>query len=220
MLKALIPVRSGSTRVKNKNLKPFAGSNILTVKIQQLKRIKGLDGIAVNSNSDEMLDIARSLGVEAIKRDEYYATNNVSINEVYKNMAENCSCDDILFSNATSPLIKDETIEKCIKKYYSLEGIYDSLATVNEVKEFMWLNGKPINYDLNNKPRSQDLPDIVAVNHAIGILPRKIMIEKRDMMGYKPYLYKIDLVEAVDIDNEIDFDFAEFVYKRNLNAKI
>ena len=102
ILKALIPVRSGSKRVANKNIRPFAGSNLLEVKIKQLQRIKELDGIVVNSNDDEMLAIARDLGCEAVKRDEYYAGDNVT-NEMYKNIAENCKSDIIMYTNVTSP---------------------------------------------------------------------------------------------------------------------
>ena len=214
MIKVLIPVRAGSVRVKNKNIKPFADSNLLTIKVEQMKRIKGIDGVIVNSNSDEMLEIAAGLGAEAVKRDEYFASSTVCMNEVYKNMAENSDCDTIIFADATNPLIKDETIEHCIKAYVENLDEYDSLTTVNEIKQFMWQDGKPINYDAANKPKSQDLPDIVALNHAISIIPRKLMIEKMDIIGYKPNLFKIDSVEATDIDNEIDFEFAEFMYKK------
>lgn len=214
MIKVLIPVRAGSVRVKNKNIKPFADSNLLTIKVEQMKRIKGIDGVIVNSNSDEMLEIAAGLGAEAVKRDEYFASSTVCMNEVYKNMAENSDCDTIIFADATNPLIKDETIEHCIKAYFKNLDEYDSLTTVNEIKQFMWQDGKPINYDAANKPKSQDLPDIVALNHAISIIPRKLMIEKMDIIGYKPNLFKIDSVEATDIDNEIDFEFAEFMYKK------
>ena len=214
MIKVLIPVRAGSVRVKNKNIKPFADSNLLTIKVEQMKRIKGIDGVIVNSNSDEMLEIAAGLGAEAVKRDEYFASSTVCMNEVYKNMAENSDCDTIIFADATNPLIKDETIEHCIKAYFENLDEYDSLTTVNEIKQFMWQDGKPINYDAANKPKSQDLPDIVALNHAISIIPRKLMIEKMDIIGYKPNLFKIDSVEATDIDNEIDFEFAEIMYKK------
>ena len=128
--KALIAVRSGSQRVKNKNIKTFAGSNLLSIKIQQLQRIKGIDGIIVNSNSDEMLKIAKNLEAEVIKRDDYYATNIVSMNEVYKNMAQNCACDVIVFADATNPLILDETISMCLKSYQENLDIYDSLTGV------------------------------------------------------------------------------------------
>lgn len=48
-IKALVAVRSGSQRVKNKNIRPFAGSTLLDVKLRQLKRIDRLDGIIVNN---------------------------------------------------------------------------------------------------------------------------------------------------------------------------
>ena len=61
VIKALVAVRSGSVRVQNKNLRPFAGSSLLELKLRQLKRIKGLDGIIVNSNDDAMLKIGSDL---------------------------------------------------------------------------------------------------------------------------------------------------------------
>lgn len=78
--KAIIMVRSGSTRVPNKNIRPFAGTNLLSIKIEQLKRIGELDGIIVNSNDEGMLQIAKEHGVEAVKRELYYASNSVSVN--------------------------------------------------------------------------------------------------------------------------------------------
>ena len=217
IIKALIPVRSGSMRVKNKNIRPFAGSSLLEIKINQLKRIKGIDGIVVNSNSEEMLKIAKNMGVETVKRDEYYASNEVCMNEVYKNMASNINCDLIIFTDVTNPLIEDGTIINCFNLYKTFNNKYDSLITVNLIKEFMWLNGKPINYDPNKKPRSQDLPDIVALNHAISIIPRNLMLKRMDIIGYNPYLYITDSIEGIDIDNEIDFEFSEFIYKKKLN---
>ncbi len=214
MIKALIPVRAGSVRVKNKNIRPFAGCNLLSIKIKQLKKIKSLDGIVVNSNSDEMLDIAKSLGAETVKRSEYYASNSVPMNEVYKDLAQNCECDTIVFADATNPLIEDETINNCINSYFMNIDKFDSLATVNKVKLFMWFNNKPLNYDENNKPKSQDLPDILSLNHALAIIPRNLMILKKDIIGYRPNLYNINEIEAIDIDNEIDFEFAEFMYKK------
>lgn len=213
-IKVLIPVRAGSERVKNKNIKPFAGSNLLSIKIQQMNSIKEIDGVIVNSNSDEMLNIAKELGAETVKRDEYYATSSVPMNEVYKNMAENCDCDVILFADATNPLVTTKTINNCIKSYFDNLDKYDSLTTVNEIKQFMWQNGRPINYDKNQKPRSQDLPDIVALNHAVSIIPKNLMIEKMDIIGERPLLYKIDSLEATDIDTELDFEFAEYMYRK------
>jgi len=213
-IKALIPARSGSVRVKNKNIAPFAGSSLLEIKIKQMLRIPELDGVVVNSNSDEMLEIARRLGAETVKRDDYYASSSVSINEVCVNIAQNFDADIIVYTNATNPLVKDESISTAIAKYYEIADKHDSLNSAHAVKEFMWLNNNPVNYDPDNMPRSQDLPDILALNFAFNILPRDVMLKNRRIVGNKPYLFEIDKQEAVDIDDKIDFDFAEFLYKK------
>ena len=214
-IKALVAVRSGSVRVKNKNIRPFAGSTLLEVKLAQLKRIPEIDGIIVNSNDDEMLKIAADMGCETVKRDEYYASNSVSMSDVYRNMAENCDCDVIAYINVTNPLLKDETISKAINMYMDNTDKYDSLNSAHLIKEFVFKDNLPINYDLRHQPRSQDLPDIYALNFAISILSREKMIECKNVVGYKPYIYGIDEVEATDIDNPIDFEFAEYVYKNH-----
>ncbi len=210
-IKALVAVRSGSVRVKNKNLRPFAGSTLLEVKLSQLRRIKSLDGIIVNSNDDSMLKIAEAMGCETVKRDEYYAGNSVSMSEVYRNMAENADCDIIAYTNCTNPLLSDATLEKAIQTFRTMRG-YDSLNSAHLIKEFLFLDNKPVNYDLLHQPRSQDLPDYYALNFAVSIISRENMIAYKNVVGHSPLIYAIDEVEATDIDNPIDFEFAEYMY--------
>ena len=219
-IKALVAVRSGSTRVLNKNIRTFAGSSLLEIKLQQLKRIKELDGIVVNSNDEQMLSVARGLGCETVLRDPYYASNDVSMSDVYKNMAENTDSDIIAYIIVTNPLLLDETISKAIARYYEGRKKYDSLNSAHLVKEFLFKDNLPVNYDLRHQPRSQDLPDIAALNFAVSILERQTMIECKNVVGYRPDIYVIDEVEATDIDNQIDFDFAEFVYKYRTARKV
>ena len=210
--KALVAARSGSVRVINKNTRAFAGSSLLEVKLRQLLRIKGLDGVIVNSNDDEMLELAIRVGCEAVKRDDYFASNSVSMSDVYQNMAENASADIILYANCTNPLLKDQTIERALELFAVQSGEFDSLNSAHLIKEFLFRDNKPINYDLRHQPRSQDLPDIFALNFAISILKRQTMVSCKNVVGETPYIFPIDDVEATDIDNEIDFKFAEFVY--------
>lgn len=214
-IKALVAVRTGSQRVQNKNVRLFADSNLLEIKLNQLKRIRNLDGVIVNSNDDNMLEIAQRLGCETVKREQYYASNEVSMSEVYKNMAENFNGDIIVYANVTNPLLKDETMEKAIDMYLMKSEDYDSLNSAHLIKEFMFKDGKPINYDLGKQPRSQDLPDIYALNFAINIIERQKMIECKNVVGRIPLIWGIDEIEATDIDNPIDFEFAEYVYKIN-----
>lgn len=213
-IKALIAVRSGSQRVKNKNMRPFAGRTLLELKILQLKQIPELDGIVVNSNDDGMLKIASAMGCETVKRNEYYASNEVSMSEVYQNMAENIDADIVAYINVTNPLLENVTISKAIETYYRKREIYDSVNSAHLIKEFLFKDNLPINYDLKHQPRSQDLPDIMALNFAVSILERKTMISNKNVVGRMPYLFCIDELEAMDIDSELDFAFSEFVYQK------
>lgn len=216
-IKALIPVRAGSERVKNKNIRPFAGSTLLEVKIRQLLRIPELDGVVVNSESDEMLEIAAAAGAETVKRADYFASSTVPINEVYRNIAENFDADVMVYANCTNPLIKDESIRDCILAFNEKPEGYDSLNTAHLIKEFLWLNGKAFNYDPACMPKSQNLPDIMALNFAVNIIRRDDILKAGSIVGLRPWIFPIGQLEATDIDNECDFIFAETLFGRKVS---
>ena len=135
-------------------------------------------------------------------------------------MAENINADIVLYTHCTTPLVNDVTYSKAINAFYNKPSSKDSLITVSLLKEFLWVDGKPCNYDANHKPRSQDLPEnYVLLNHVIHILPKDLMIQKRDIIGYFPDMFPISKDESVDIDDQADFDFAEFMYRRQLEEK-
>lgn len=211
MIKAVVPVRAGSTRVKNKNIRPFAGSSLLELKVRMLTSIDELDGVYVSSEDPSMLQLAESLGAIPLERDPYYATSEVPINLVYEYIARQLNCEHVAYINATNPLVNKQTYVDILSKYRQ-GGDFDSIASAASVKEFLWLDGKPINYDLSAMPRSQDLPDVMKLNFAACILPRATMEERKLILGYKPYLYDIGDIEGFDIDTELDFKIAEVLY--------
>ena len=213
-ISALIAARSGSQRVPNKNIRPFAGSTLLDIKIEQLKRIPNINEIVVNSNDQDILAIAKKHGVKICLRDQYYASNTVSMSEVYKNMAENMDCDVIVYANCTNPIIKDKTIFDIVEYYKEHIGEYDSVNSAHLIKEFMFRNNQPINYDLKHQPRSQDLPEISALNFAVNVLSRETMISCMNVVGNTPFIYNINSVEATDIDDPLDFFIAESLFHK------
>lgn len=213
-IKAMVAVRSGSVRVPSKNVRPFAGSTLLDVKIRQLLRINELDGVVVNSNSEEMLALCDQYDVEQVLRDDYFASNEVSMSEVYTNMAENFSGDVIVYANVTNPLLEDKSISGMINRYKEMGDEFDSVNSTYLVKEFMFLDGKPINYDLQNQPRSQDLPDIHAINFAISVISRENMAASGNVVGKRPFLWSMSELESLDIDSMLDFELAEYLYAK------
>jgi len=212
-ISALIAVRSGSVRVKNKNMREFNGSNLLELKIRQLQKIEEIDEIVVNSNSIEMLNVAKNLGVNTIKRDDYYASNTISMSDVFENMAKQMNCDIILYANCTNPLVETRSYIDAIDTFFENSSKYDSLVSCHDIKEFMYLDNKPLNYNPKNQPRSQDLPSVIALNFAISIISKSNMIKNKNIVGNNPFFYKLNEIESIDIDTPLDFFIAEKVYK-------
>jgi len=211
---AVIPVRKGSQRVPKKNIKSFGDTNLLTLKISQLKRIKNLHKVIVNSDCEEMLAIADQLGVHTQKRDDYYCSSFVNNSEYFEHIGQVTQAEHVMYAPVTCPFVKDDTIEKCIDIYQDLED-FDSVMTAFDVKNHLWLDGKPINYEPKNAPNSQDLPEILAVHYGVSILSKETMIKNRNAIGERPFFIKLGEEEAFDIDTELEFEFAEFLYKKN-----
>jgi len=212
-INVLIAVRGGSKRVPKKNVRPFCGSTMLELKVEQALRLKDVSNVVVTSEDYEMLKIAESLGATAMERDPFYASDTVPMGDVYVHLASSLDCKDILWTPVTSPLVRDETVQKCIELYKNLTD-YDSVVTTNIIKEYLWLENKAINYDPKNHPRSQDLPDIYALNFAVNILPREIMIKNKNILGDNFYSHILDEIEAIDVDTEYEFLLAEFLYQK------
>jgi len=209
----LIAVRGGSQRVPRKNIRPFAGSNMLTLKVQQALRLKGINDVVVTSDDDEMLKIAKDLGATAAPRDPFYASSTVPMGDVYVHLASTLDCKDILWTPVTSPLVKDKTIQNCIDIYKN-DTTIDSVVTAHILKEYLWLNDTAINYDPKEHPRSQDLPDVYALNFAANILPRDLMIKNKNILGDNFHAYMLDQIEAIDVDTEYEFMLAEYLYEK------
>ena len=210
---ALIAVRSGSVRVKNKNIRTFNDSTLLELKIKQLQSVKEINDVVVNSNSDEILSIAKNLGAKTVKRDDYYASNTISMSSVFEDMAKNMDCENILYANCTNPMVSMNSYSDAIRIFLNNTPAYDSLVSCHDIKEFLYLDGKALNYDPMNQPRSQDLPNVIALNFAISIISKSDMIKNRNIIGINPYFYKLNEVESLDIDTPLDFFIAEKLYQ-------
>tara|TARA_Y100001970_G_C14252203_1_gene872673 strand:+ start:3262 stop:3930 length:669 start_codon:yes stop_codon:yes gene_type:complete len=210
----VLTIRKGSVRVKNKNLKPFCNKNLLEYKIEILKKVNGIGEIIINTDSEEAIDIAKKHKVSFHKRDPFYASSECPNSEFWAHIADNTKSEYILFTHCTNPLVKKQTYESMIKLFEKQKNNFDSFNSVTEVKEFLILDKKPINFDLSKAPNSQDLPDVIKLNFAINILSTKLMKQRKSLVGNNPNFFKIDQTEAFDINTNHDFTVAEILFKK------
>lgn len=210
---AVIPIRKGSQRVPGKNFNKFyKEKSLLEIKIESLKKVKFLNDIIVNTDSNEAIDIAKKSGVSYFRRDDYFASSECSQSEFFGNLGEVTQSNIIVHTPCTSPLVKSTTINSAIQKFLTNEN--DSCNAVGLIKEYLWYNKKPLNYKISNHqvPNSQDLPDIFKLTFGFNIIYRDIMIERQNVIGLNPEFYVVDELEEIDIDTKLDFEFAKFVY--------
>lgn len=213
---AVIPIRTGSQRVKDKNLRPFGDTNLMELKIRTLLQVPELTSIVVNTNSEEVIDIVnkRYMGeVGTHLREAYYASSQCSGSEFFRHLGEVTDTDIFVYCPCTSPFVKPQTISQCINRFLSSPD-YDCLATVSSVKNFLWLDGNPVNYDPAHAPNSQDLPDVVALNFGVTVVRKEDLIRNSNIIGKKPRFVLTDDIEAIDIDTPLDFYIAEQLYRK------
>lgn len=204
---AIIPVREGSRRLKNKNIAPFAGTNLLINKINQLKEVTEIEKIVVSSDSDMMLKMAESRGVLSHKRSiEFCDEKTKTFGEVVAHICDNVEGDDILWATCTAPLVFPKHYREAIQLYKNAikEG-YDSLVSMEKFKRYLWDDNGPINYKLGiEHVPSHQLPPLYYATDGILIAPRKKMIQWKYFHGSHPYRYILDKRTSIDIDDGLD----------------
>ncbi|MDI1250403.1 MAG: hypothetical protein PSV13_16185 [Lacunisphaera sp.] len=204
---AVIPVREGSTRLKNKNIAPFAGTNLLLFKIEQLKRVPEIARIVVTSDSAHMLAMARETGVETHQRaPEYCDEKTKTFGEVVRHVAESVTGEHLLWATCTAPLVFPRTYRRALTEYqHALQEGFDSLMSVEVFKRYLWNADGPVNYQLGLKHvPSQELPEYYVITDGILLAPRLKMIEWAYFHGPNPCKFKLGKRESVDIDDGLD----------------
>ena len=210
---AMVPVRAGSIRVKDKNTRPFAGTSLLELKLSLLKRLKGLDQIVVSTNCPQAAKVAQNADVVLQWRDEYYAGSNITNDLHWQHIAKTTPGDIVFLAQVTSPMIKVSTMQAALDLWPKLSK-HDSINSVSSEKKFLWQDGAPINYDVDTTPKSQNLPNIVSLNFAVTIISSSLMMSRMNVVGNSPKFYDLNKIEALDVDDTFDFNFAELVFQK------
>lgn len=207
---AVIPVKGRSERVPGKNLRLLGGETLLHRKVRILRECRHIGEIVVNSDSEEMLEVAKELDVKGVRRDRHFAEATTSMNEVIENVLMNSPGEHIYWAQVTSPLLTPKTTDRAIEEYFSrLNEGYDSLASVQKLIAYLWQDSKPLNYSLERHPNSQTLMPYYMMTFGILLIERALGVRYRYFIGKKPYLLELSAAESVDIDTEEDLVMAD-----------
>mgnify|MGYP001407587646 FL=1 len=211
---AVIPIRSGSKRCKNKSIRKFGDTTLLELRIQTLKKVKEIDIIQVNSDCDIILQKAKELGVETFKRDAIYASDEADGKMVYKCLSEACPTDIMLIAFTPTPFIDAKDYEKCINIFRSQNC--DSVISVQHKKDYMFLDKKPVNFNPLKTCKSQDLPKYYSMTFGVTIVNTDFIKKNHSIWTPNPYFYEVDELKSLDIDTNFDFYICEQLYKNKI----
>lgn len=207
---AIVPMKLNNRRLPQKNTKPFTNGKPLCYYIlSSLLKVEGIDEVYVYCSNPDIRDFIPE-GVKYLKRSESLDQDTTKMNEVLKCFAADVPADIYVMTHTTAPFVKAESIKKGLDAVVS--GEYDSSFAVKKLQDFLWKDGVPFNYELDNIPRTQDLPPLYEETSGFYIYEKTVMTELGRRIGNKPYIVEVGEIESVDIDEAEDFMIADAIY--------
>ncbi len=207
----IVPIKENSKRVKGKNFKKINNIPLYQHLFKKLLKTN-FDEIYIDSDSKIIEKEAKKYGFKFIKRLRKLSKDNANGNDLL-NYHSSIIDSEIYFQLfITSPLISIETINNCILKIQKAKK-YDSILTATKIYSWFWYKDKPINYKPSILPRSQNASPIVRETTALYGIKSESLKKYKCRIGKKPFFYFVDQIEAIDLDEYLDFKIVESIMK-------
>jgi CMP-N-acetylneuraminic acid synthetase len=215
---AILPMKGHSERVPNKNMKLFCGAPLYHAILKKLQHSKYISQISIDTDSEMIReDVLRNFqNVTIIDRPEELCGDYVSMNRIIEYDLSRLPGEHFLQTHSTNPLLTVETLNNAIETYFNSLKNYDSLFSVTLWQtRFYWQNGDPVNHNPEELIRTQDLPPVFEENSNFYVFSKSSFLKANSRrIGSKPKMFVTDRLESIDIDENTDFELAEFLYTR------
>lgn len=205
---AFVPIRLNSKRVVGKNLKMLGRKPLMQYILETLVKVENIDEVYVYCSSEDVIPYLPQ-GVKFLKRSTTLDSDETLGKEIYEAFVKEVDADVYMLAHTTSPFIKGTTIANAITEV--TEGGHDSSFSAQKIQTFTWYQGKPLNYDLKEIPRTQTIEPVYVETSAFYIFRKEIWTIEHQRIGSNPYIAIVNAIEGIDIDNPEDFEFAEQV---------
>lgn len=207
---AVVPMKLNNRRLPQKNTKCFTNGKPLCYYIlSTLLTVDGIDEVYVYCSNPDIQNFIPD-EVKYLKRSESLDQDMTKMNEVLQCFAADVPADIYVMTHTTAPFISKESIEKGLQAV--LSGEYDSSFAAKKLQDFLWKDSVPFNYELNNIPRTQDLPALYEETSGFYIYRNEVMTRLNCRIGEHPYIVEVSEIESVDIDEAEDFMIADAIY--------
>lgn len=218
---AIIPARSGSKGLTDKNIKNFAGKPLLAHTIIAAQQSGIFSEIFVSTDSEKYATIARRYGANVpFLRADNLATDNAKIADVIVDLILQLGKSGKKYSTfmllqPTSPLRTALDISDSYNYFLNIRA--KNVVGVCEAEHSpLWMNTLPENGSMENflqniNRNRQELPQYYRINGAIYIADIENYLVKKSFYERDSYAFKMPKERSVDIDSELDFLWAETI---------
>lgn len=224
---AIIPARSGSKRLPNKNIKELCGKPLIAYSINSGLQSQYIDEVVVSTDSQQYANIALEYGakIPCIRPNNLSQDISTTFDSIehmisfYKNNLHQ-EFDYIVLLQPTSPLRTSKHIDEAIEMLINCQA--NSIISVCECEHSpLWSNTLPPNKNMDNflnstilNLRSQDLPTYYRLNGAIYIAKTSSLLQYQSFFTDNSFAYEMPQTSSIDIDTQLDFDFCEFYLQK------
>ncbi len=200
---AIIPARGGSKGLPRKNLMQFHGKPLLAWSIEAAKESQYLDAVYVSTEDSEISDVAHDYGAEVLSRPEELAADTATTIAVLQYHAQQIQDTNIVLLQPTSPIRHNALIDRVIRDFKESEC--DCLATGHRAYNYPWGS-------TDNTPR-QSLEGWFHDDGNIYVWQNELL-KKGRWVGDKPKQLIIERFYNYQIDDELDFEIASWIFER------
>ncbi|MBR1731343.1 MAG: acylneuraminate cytidylyltransferase family protein, partial [Ruminococcus sp.] len=195
---AIVPMKLNNRRLPQKNTKCFTnGKPLCWYILSTLLTVEGIDEVYVYCSNPDIKEFIPE-GVKFLRRSETLDQDTTKMNEVLSSFAQNVPADVYVMTHTTAPFISKKSIENGLNAV--LSGEYDSSFAAKKLQDFLWKDNAPFNYELDNIPRTQDLPPLFEETSGFYIYKSDVITKLNRRIGDKPYIVEVSEIESIDID--------------------
>ena len=203
-----IPIKLNNQRLPGKNIIDLNGRPLCDYVFKMALSLDSVDEKYVFC-SDEKIKEYLPCGLSFLQRDKWLDGFEVKGLDIIDSFVNTVDADIYVLTHVTQPFTKAESIDNALKKVMYED--YDSAFSAVCLKDYIWYKGKPLNYELSDVVRTQDMEPVYMETGAFFIFKKEVFTKMHRRIGIKPYIYEIDQFEAIDIDEQEDLDFAKVV---------
>ena len=205
----IIPARSGSKRIKNKNIIKFKKTNLLKFVIKKIINSKIINKFVLASDSSLYYSRLDNLKNKVIffQRGKSSSKDNSSSESVIIEYLKKTKDDSdiLILLQVTNPFITKNQLDSAISEFISHD--YDSMLSGVKSKHFFWknkVNSKSINYNYKKRLRSQNFNENFIENGSFYIFYKKNFLKYKNRLHGKIGIYEMPIESIHELDDVND----------------